>query len=65
MLVRVKIVEAVEKFVDIKVDSLDELEIRSEVDRLMCDGSINMDRADSYACDVEVVEVKREAAEND
>ena len=53
---RVKIVDITVKYIDVDVDSIDEMEIRAELDYMSCNGEIDWDRFDEYEQQIEVLE---------
>lgn len=53
---RVKIVDITVKYVNVEVDSTDEMEIRAELDYMSCNGQIDWDRYDECESYIEVME---------
>lgn len=53
---RVKIVDITVKYVDVDVDSIDEMEIRAAIDNMDCREEIDWFRFDDYERRIEVLE---------
>ena len=59
MKVSIKVTKTIVKHVIVDVDSMDEMEIRVELDRMVCDGEVDMDDFDDYTEEITIIgEVK-------
>lgn len=55
MKVSIKVTETTVKHVIVDVDSMDEMEIRAELDRMICEGEINMEAFDDCTEEITII----------